>query len=118
MKITQLLNEARLQHFDDVDVIKIDPDRDGPHEIVERLMPVLAKVAYTYLMGDKSKHERTHGPKSDEEDAYNFDFTKGALRDNLEELIGHVCNRMKDMSQRELDAVIEAAAKDFKEKPE
>lgn len=115
MKLSNLLED---QAFDDVDVIKIDPDRDDAYDIASKLLPTLTKIAYTYLLHDRKTHERKHGSRSDDEDAYNFSFTKEELKNRLEELVKHVGDKLTDQADKDFDATFQSVSKDFKDKVE
>lgn len=88
----------RLAESKHVDEIRLDPERDDSFDVVDKLMPFLIKQAYYYLNDKRNKHERVHGDPSDDEDAYNFDFSEDALRDELDDVITHLKNRFADLS--------------------
>lgn len=109
-----LLSEALEHQFKEKDTIVIDPDRDDSHDIVNKLMPTLIRMAYTHLVIDQVSHEKRHGPKSDDEDAYNFEFTKSELRDRISTLIDHVREKLDDITDSELDEDISRMEHEFK----
>lgn len=114
MKIAQvLLNEAML--FDDFYEIKLDPDRADTHDVMDRLTPLIVKMAYKNLHSDKEKHERKYGPKSDDEDAYNFDFSEDALADEVENVMNDLAGKLRNVSTKDIKAAIQAVSKEFKE---
>lgn len=93
MKLHSLLNEASM-NFDDFDTIKVDPDRDDVYDLAEKIIPTIARLAYTNLMADKERHEKKYGPASDDEDAYNFQFDKSALVEEMEKVIDQLNTRL------------------------
>jgi len=113
MKIREILTEAK-DLFPEVDVIKIDPDRADVYDIVQSIMPTMVRIAYTNLVNDKEKYERTH---TDEEDIP-FEFTKDALEEEVDNLIKHITNRMDDLSSHDKSAYIDRIKSEFKEKLE
>lgn len=114
MKFKDIIFEAT-DIFPREENIIIDPARDGPYDIARDLLPALVKVAYASLWFKRNRHENLHGPKSDEPDAYNFDFTHQALEDEIETLIDHVGQSLKDLKAAEIKAEIKKSEKDFKE---
>jgi len=113
MKIKEILTESK-DVFPDVDVIKLDPDRADVYDVVQSIMPTLVRMAYTYLVNDKQKYDRTH---TDEEDTP-FEFTKDALEEEVDKLIKHITNRFDDMSSHDKSAYIDRIKSEFKEKLE
>lgn len=113
MKLQSLLTEASM-NFDDFDIIKIDPDRDDVHDVADKIIPTIARLAYTNLMADKQKHEKKYGAKSDDEDAYNFQFDKSALEEEMEKIIELLSARLGSTSV--ISDGIKAASDSFKEK--
>ncbi len=110
MKLTSLLEAMLFKDFHD---IKVDPDRDDLHDIKDKLLPVLVKMAYTNLYHDRTKHEGKYGPASDDEDAYNFEFTEDNLGEKTEDLLNALAEKLKELSSSEINHVIAASAKDF-----
>lgn len=117
MKISTLLSEAKML-FPDFHNIKLDPDRSDLHDITEQLMPLIVKMAYKDLWIAKEQHERKYGPKSDDEDAYNFEFTHDALADKVEDLLSALAERLKDVRSADIKDEIKRAEKDFEDKLE
>ena len=111
MKLNSILSEAML--FKDFHEIKVDPDRDDSHDIKDKLLPVIVKMAYTNLYHDRTKHEGKYGAASDDEDAYNFDFTEDALSDMTEELLDDLAEKLKNISSSDIKSTIMASIKDF-----
>jgi hypothetical protein len=107
--VKESLIEAK-DFFTDVDVIKLDPDRADAHDVVSAIMPTLVRMAYTYLAQDKIKYDRN----KDDEDP-EFEFTKDALEERLDNLIGHVRDRL-DMSGHDKLNYITRLKDEFKEK--
>jgi hypothetical protein len=107
-----LITEAK-DVFPDVDVIKIDPDRADPYDVVSALMPTLVRMAYVTLSEDQVKYKRTH---TDPEDK--FEFTEDALEDLLDDLIKNVRNRLDDQSAHDKKAYIDRLKGEFKNKLE
>jgi hypothetical protein len=106
MKLNSLLSEAML--FKDFHEIKVDPDRDDSRDIADKLLPLAVKMAYTQLYHDRETHERKYGPSSEDEDAYNFEFTADALSDLTEELLNHLAEKLKDISTEDIKTAISA----------
>lgn len=105
--------------FSDVDVIKLDPDRIDAYDIVQALMPTLVRTAYVILCHDKEKYERTHNPKASEDDEDGddpFPFTADELEERLDDIVGHIKNRLDDMSSHDRHSYIERIKGEFKEK--
>ena len=96
MKLSSLLNEALEHQFKEIDTITIDPDRDDVYDITNKIMPSLIRMAYTHLVADKVSHEKKFGASSDDEDSYNFSFTKSELVDRLETLINNLKDKLDD----------------------
>lgn len=94
--------------FAKVDEIKIDPDKTDVHDVVRLLLPSLVKMAYTFLHQAKVKHERTAG------DDDKFDFSPTALRDEVQQLIDNVKDRMGDLTYKEILEEIESLKSEFK----
>ena len=114
MKIAQvLLKEAML--FDDFHVIKLDPDRADTFDVFDQLKPLIVKMAYKNLHSDKEKHERKYGPKSDDEDAYNFEFTEEALAEEVESIMSDLAGKLNTISSKDVKSAIQAVSKEFKE---
>ena len=111
MKLNSLLTESTML-FKDFHEIKVDPDRDDVRDITDKLLPLAVKMAYTQLYHDRKKHEQKYGEASDDEDAYNFEFTADALGELTEELLGHLADRLKEVSSSDVNAAI-AAEKSF-----
>jgi hypothetical protein len=111
MKLTSLLSEAML--FKDFDDVKIDPDRDDTTDLANKLLPAIIKMAYKNLYSDREKHERKYGAASDEEDAYNFDFTSSALEDEVDDVISHFVDRLKGLNMTDLKDAIDKSASHF-----
>lgn len=110
-----LITES-INYFDDVEEITLDPDRTDLYDVVNLLAPFLVKYAYVGLQFKRHQHERRHGPRSDEEDAYNFDdFTRAGLKDELEDVITHLKKRLDDLTSKRLDEYIDATIHTFKE---
>lgn len=108
MKLNSLLTESTML-FKDFHEIKVDPDRDDVRDITDKLLPLAVKMAYTQLYHDRKKHEQKYGEASDDdEDAYNFEFTADALSDLTEELLGHLADRIKEVSSSDINAAIAA----------
>jgi|ERR1017187_1244334 hypothetical protein len=110
MKINQLFEAKDL--FPDVDVIKIDPDRADVYDIVQGIMPTLVRVAYTHLVDDKVKYNRTHT----DEDDIPFEFTIGALEECLDEFIHNIKDKLDDISMHDRVTYIKGVSSEFKEK--
>lgn len=106
----QQLDEAR-DLFPDADVIKLDPDRIDMYDVVNNLMPTLARVAYVILSNKKTKYERTH---TDEEDTP-FEFTKDALEEELSDVVDDLVERLNDQTMRERLTVIDSLMSEFKD---
>jgi hypothetical protein len=117
MKIATLLTEAKML-FPDFHEIKLDPDRSDLHDITNQLMPLIVKMAYKDLWIDKEKHEQKYGPKSDDEDAYNFEFTESALVDKVEDMLSALAERLKDIRMADIKEEIKRSEKDFQDKLE
>lgn len=117
MKIATLLSEAKML-FPEFHNIKLDPDRSDLHDITNQLMPLLVKMAYKDLWLEKQKHEQKHGPKSNDEDAYNFEFTEEALADKVDDLLSALAERLKDTRVADIKEEIQRSAKDFEDKLE
>lgn len=117
MKISALLTEAKML-FPDFHNIKLDPDRSDLHDVTNQLLPLIVKMAYKDLWVDKEQHERKYGPKSDDEDAYNFEFTHDALIDKVEDLLSVLAERFKDIRLADIKDEIKRAEKDFRDKLE
>jgi hypothetical protein len=113
MKIREILTEAK-DVFPDVDVIKLDPDRADAYDVVQSIIPTLIRIAYTNLVNDKQKYERTHTDKED----ISFEFTKGALEEEVDKLIKHITNRFDDLSSHDKLSYIDRIKSEFKEKLE
>jgi hypothetical protein len=113
MKIKHVLSEAIL--FDDFHEIKVDPDRIDTFDLFDHLKPLIVKMAYKNLHSDKESHERKHGPRSDDEDAYNFEFTESALADEVEAIMNDLAGKLKTVSSKDVKAAIQAVSKEFKE---
>ena len=111
MKISALLSEAIL--FPDYHEIKVDPDRDGPSDLADDILPAIVKIAYKYLTEDRDKHEQKYGQKSDEEDAYNFEFTEDHLAEIADDIAVELAGRLKTLTRREIKLVIDSVKKDF-----
>jgi len=111
MKLNSILSEAML--FKDFHEIKVDPDRDDTHDIKDKLLPVIVKMAYTNLYHDRTKHEGKYGAASDDEDAYNFEFTEDALGEETEGILDNLAEKLKEISSSDINAAIVASAKDF-----
>ena len=114
MKLDTLFNESLTDQFSGEDTIKIDPDRDDYRGIVDKLMPTLVRMAYTHLVADKTAHEKRHGPKSDEEFAYNFKFTRHELATRVEKLIESVCSDLQEIGHNDMISYIAQVSKQFK----
>jgi hypothetical protein len=110
--IESLVVEAK-DVFSDVDVIKIDPDRADPYDIVSAVMPTLVRAAYVLLVEDQIKYKRNK-----DEDDPEFEFTEEALSERLDELIKQVCRRFDDQSRHDLNAYITRLKGEFKVKLE
>lgn len=117
MKIFALLTEAKML-FPDFHEIKLDPDRSDLHDITNQLMPLIVKMAYKDLWIDKEKHEQKYGPKSDDEDAYNFEFTHDALVEKVEAMLSNLAERLKDVRTADIKEEIKRSEKDFEDKLE
>lgn len=114
MKISDvILNEAML--FSDFHEIKVDPDRADTFDLMDRLMPLIVKMAYKNLFSDKEKHEKKYGTKSTDEDAYNFEFTEAALAEEVDAVLNDLGSKLKTVSDSNIKAVIKAVSKDFKD---
>lgn len=111
MKLTSLLFETML--FKDFHEIKIDPDRDDIHDIKNKLLPVLVKMAYKNLTLDREKHQKKYGPSSDEEDAFNFEFTQDALAEATDDLVSDLIEKLTEMSNSDVIDAITTSLKDF-----
>jgi hypothetical protein len=109
--VKESLTEAK-DLFNDVDVIKLDPDRVDAHDIVSAIMPTLVRVAYTQLVHDQTKYNRG----KDDEDP-EFEFTKDELEERLDTLIGHVRDKL-DMSGHDKMDYITNMSGEFKQKLE
>ena len=112
MKISSLL-ESML--FSELHNVKIDPDRADVGDLMDKLLPLLVKIAYKNLHSEKEQHERKHGPKSDDEDAYNFDFSVDALVEKVDELSDQLADELKYLKTAEVKDTIKALSKDLKE---
>jgi len=110
--VGQPLTEAK-DLFNDVDVIRLDPDRADATDVVSALMPTIVRIAYTNLIHERNKYERTH---TDEEDD-KFEFTVEALDEKVEELVDHIRDRL-DMSRHDRESYINRLKDEFKEKLE
>jgi hypothetical protein len=97
--------------FDDVDVIKFDPDRTDSHDIVNGIMGVLVKMAYVNLLHSKEKHEKMYDDPEDEK----FKFTTDELADEVDAVIGHVKDRLGDLSSADIKDAIKAVSSSFKQ---
>lgn len=115
MKIVALLSESKML-FSDFDTIKIDADRDDLYDIKDKLLPILAKMAYKNLWHDKEAHEKKYGEKSDDEDAYNFDFSESALSDEIERVTELMAEKLKEVSSSDIKSLIKSIEKEFQEK--
>lgn len=104
------LTEGR-DRFDDVDVIKLDPDRADIYDIVSALMPTLTRIAYTYLIDDKERYEKTHRDEEDDP----FEFTESELEDRLDDVIRLLRDKLDDQTSSDKMSYIKALAKEFKE---
>lgn len=113
MKISSLLSESML--FSDFHEFKVDPDRADSYDLVDRLLPLIVKMAYKELYDDREKHEKKYGPKSDDEDSYNFEFTAEALGDKTDDLISTFTDKLKSVNSKEIQDTIKAVSKEFKE---
>lgn len=111
MKLNSILSEALL--FKDFHEIKVDPDRDDVFDIKDKLLPVIVKMAYTNLFHARKKHEQKYGEASDDEDAYNFEFTEDALNEETEEVLNILAEKLKEISSSDIKSVISASLKDF-----
>lgn len=100
--------------FKDFHEIKVDPDRADAGDLKDKLLPLLVKMAYKNMVSDRDAHERKHGPKSKDEDAYNFEFTEDKLKELLEELVDHLCGSLKNLSKSEIETALKDAEKDMK----
>jgi len=112
MKIVTLLESNFL--FSDFHYIKLDPDRSGLHDVVKQLMPLIIKMAYKDLWNDKQEHEQKYGPESNDEDAYNFEFTEDALVDKVEDLLLSLAELLSEVHSADIRAEIKRASSDFK----
>lgn len=108
MKITSILNESK--QFSEPDFITLDPDRADSHDVVDKILPSLVRMAYVQFVDDKNKHEKRFG---DDEEML-FKFTADELRDRLEDLIGHVVDKLKDLSSKDLDRAIDSLKSEYK----
>lgn len=97
--------------FDDFEEIKVDPDRDDVYDLVNKIMPAIIKISYTFLYHDKVKHDRTY---HNEEEEDKFDFSVDALRQMTEEVIGHVKDRLDNITSAAITEDIGRLAKDFR----
>lgn len=112
MKLSNLLETMLFKDFHE---IKVDPDRDDLHDIENKLLPVLVKMAYTNLYHDRKKHEGKYGPPSDDEDSYNFEFTEDALSEMTTEMLDQLADRLKEVTTGDIKSTITASLKDFPE---
>lgn len=109
----EIVTESNL--FPDVDTIRLDPDRVDVYDIVSHLLPTIVKISYTFLHADKIKHERKYGsddPDTEEDDK--FAFNKSALRDEIQQVIQHLTDRLEGLTYTDFDNTIDAVSKEFK----
>jgi hypothetical protein len=99
--------------FKDFHEIKVDPDRDDIYDIKNKLLPLLVKMAYKNLTLDKEKHEKKYGPSTDEEEAFNFEFTEDALMEVTDDLVSDLIEKLTVMSNSDIKDAISASSKDF-----
>lgn len=110
MKLTSLLESMLFKDFDN---IKIDPDRDDATDLTDKLLPVIVKMAYKNLHSDREKHEKKYGASSEDEDAYNFDFSASALSDEVESLITHITDRLRALPTADIKSAIDKSSSHF-----
>ena len=113
MKIHSIL-ESML--FKDLDNVNIDPDRDDVGDLKDKLLPVIIKMAYKNLHSSKEAHEKKHGSASDDEDAYNFDFTEAALEEEVETVLGQLAGELKEFPSADLRDAIKRISVHFPER--
>jgi len=113
MDFKSYLKESKL--FDAPDELKIDVDQDGPYDLAHALLPVLVKMAYVNLHALKRQHEKKHGPRSDEPDAFNFSFTHSALEEEVHVLIDDLREKLNESSSTDVRSAIASVAKSFKD---
>ena len=104
------LNEA-VDLFPEVDVIKFDPDRIDMYDVVNSLMPTLARVAYVILSQKKVKYDSTHTDEEDEP----FEFTKDALEEELSDVVDDLVERLNDQTMRDRLEIIDKLSGEFKD---
>ena len=112
MKLAALITEVML--FQDFYEFKIDPDRADTADLIDRLLPLIVKMAYTNLYHDREKHEKKYGPKSSDEDAYNFDFNEEKLVELVEELTDDLSGKLRTLKTADVKETIKAVEKEFK----
>jgi hypothetical protein len=101
--------------FPDVDKLELDPDRMDAHDVARALLPTMIRMAYVHLLEDKKTHERRHGPKSDDEDAYNFDLSKDALFERFEDLQNALADRIKELDEEDFNVAVKQLSREFTE---
>lgn len=75
-----------LKTLQEEQAITLDPNGDM-YEAIESVMTYIVKSAYEEMVYDRKKHEQKYGPRSDDEDAYNFEFTEAALEDRIDSFV-------------------------------
>lgn len=97
--------------FDDVEVLKFDPDRADIYDIAHGLMGLLVKMSYVNFLHSKAKHEKLYDGEDDEK----FKFTAEELADEVDVCIDQLKNKLGDMRTKDIMDAIEAVAPSFKQ---
>jgi hypothetical protein len=104
MKLTPLLRpgtlatEATAHDKFELARLTIDPDRDGPTDVVERLLPVLAELAYVQALHANEAQARLHGAAQP--------VTATQVEEELDRLLDHLSQAFATVSPTTVRRVV------------
>ena len=97
--------------FDDVEVLKFDPDRADVYDVAHGLMGLLVKMSYVNFLHSKAKHEKLY----DDEEDQKFKFTAEELADEVNTVIDQLREKLADMNTKDILDAIKTVAPSFKQ---
>lgn len=106
----QIAQISESMDYFDIDKLQFDPDRTSVVDIEYALLPLLVKMGYIQLMHDKGVHDSKNWDSEDSE----FKLTTDDLVDKVEDVIGNLVRRLKEVSIDDIKQSIKILNKDFK----
>jgi hypothetical protein len=84
--------------FDDIVTMKFDPDRADIGDVVDQVVPLLARMAYVQFTHDKAKHEKLYDDPEDEK----FKFTADECANTVDEFINLLRDKLGEVSTKDI----------------